>query len=385
MIFFHSHKFIKKSGKYYTSGSLNNEVFQRYLNWFGEVTVFANELFAKEEHERFINENNEVTNVKLDLVNTKKSYLNIMNINKRIKQSVQNENCIVVRMPSLYGILAVRYAKKSNKKYLIEVVGCPWDAFWNHSLKGKVIAPFMWFLTKITLKDAPYAVYVTEEFLQRRYPNKGKSIGCSDVVLPELREDTLEKRLEKISLMEKKQPIIIGTTAALNVRYKGQEFVIKAISELNKQGYNFEYHLAGGGDNNYLKSMAKEYDVADKVIFLGALSHKKVFDYLDNINIYIQPSKQEGLPRALIEAMSRACPVLGSSTGGIPELLNKEFIFNNGSVDEICDLLKKMDKSSMLIEAKRSFSKAKEFDKVILDEKRTDFYMEFVNYKKVDK
>ncbi|USK43968.1 glycosyltransferase family 4 protein [Cytobacillus oceanisediminis] len=379
MIFFHGHKFINKNGKYYTSGSLNNGVFQRYLHWFGEVTVFANERSATKEHAKLINNNNEVTNVNLDLINTKVNLRNFITVIRKVKKAVYNHDYIVVRMPSFYGILAVRFARKMDKKYLVEVVGCPWDAFWNHSLKGKIIAPFMWIFTRKTLKDAPYAVYVTNEFLQSRYPTKGKSIGCSDVVLPRLEKGTLEKRIEKINLVEKGKPIIIGTTAAVNVRYKGQEYVIKAVSNLNKEGHNFEYHLAGGGDNQYLKSVAKEYGVEDKVFFLGALPHDKVFEYLDNIDIYIQPSKQEGLPRALVEAMSRGCPSLGSNTGGIPELLNKDFIFKNGAVDEICELLKKMDEKMMLSEAKRSFKKAKEFDKEFLDSKRTNFYKGFVD------
>ena len=213
----------------------------------------------------------------------------------------------------------------------------------------------------------------------KRDTTKGQNIGCSDVDLPSLDNIILDIRLYKISNMHQDRPIVVGTTAAVNVRFKGQKYVIKAISKLNNEGYNFEYHLAGGGDNSYLKSVAEKYGVLDKVKFLGSLPHDKVFEYLDNIDIYIQPSRQEGLPRALVEAMSRGCPALGSTTGGIPELLNEKFIFRNGAVNEICDLLKKMDKEDMLEEVKRSFEKAKEYDKELLDEKRNDFYKEFRN------
>jgi len=178
--------------------------------------------------------------------------------------------------------------------------------------------------------------------------------------------------------MNKNNPVILGTIAAVNVRYKGQKYVIKAISKLNKQGYNFEYHLVGGGDNKYLKSIAVKYNVIDKVKFIGVLPHDEVFNFLDNIDIYIQPSKQEGLPRALVEAMSHGCPSLGSNIGGIPELIKSEYIFSNGSVSEICKLLKKMDKEEMKKEAKIVFEKAKEYSKELLDKKRFKFYKEFV-------
>lgn len=377
MLFIHGHKFIEKDTHYYTSGSLNNEVFDRYVNIFGRVKVLANVCRYSEKNARFINDKNKVTNINFDLIRGKNGCFDLLEISKKIKTSIDKSEHIVIRMPSFYGIIAIHYAKKTKKKYLVEVVGCPWDAFWNHSAKGKVIAPFMWYMTKRAVKQSPYVLYVTNSFLQKRYPTKGKNIGCSDVVLPSIDNEILNKRLIKIKSMSKNQPIRLGTSAAVNVKYKGQEYVIKAISELNKEGYNFEYYLAGGGDNGYLKSIAEKFNVLDKVKFLGALPHKDIFNYLDSIDIYIQPSKQEGLPRALVEAMSRGCASIGSSTGGIPELLNDKFIFKKGNVKSICNILKSFNSEVMIEESKRSFCKAKEFNKEILDRKRTDFYKEY--------
>ncbi|NLE06370.1 MAG: glycosyltransferase, partial [Crenarchaeota archaeon] len=215
---------------------------------------------------------------------------------KIIRDELLNCDFLIARLPSQIGILAIDMAKKYNKPYLIELVGCPWDAYWNHSWKGKLVAPFMWHATKKAVKNAPYVLYVTNEFLQRRYPNTGRTINCSNVALPTLDESVLDARLHKIKQMTKYKPIVLGTTAAVDVRYKGQEYVIHAIAELNKQGYNFEYRLVGGGDKARLQSIAEKYSVADKVIFEGSIPHERVFDYLDDIDIYVQPSKQEGLP-----------------------------------------------------------------------------------------
>lgn len=316
-----------------------------------------------------------------NMSNLKGILFNKQKAKKIIYKEINKSDYIVIRLPSFIGNLAVDIAKELNKPYLVEVVACPWDALWNHSIKGKLVAPFMYYATKKRVKDSDYTIYVTNKFLQKRYPTNAVNIGCSDVSLPSLDESILKRRINKIKQMIDKRPILIGTTAAVNVRYKGQEFVIKAISKLNKEGYNFEYHLAGGGDQRYLKSIAYKYGVLDKVKFLGVIPHNKVFDYLDDIDLYIQPSRQEGLPRALVEAMSRGCPSLGSITGGIPELLNKKFTFNNGKVIEICNLLKKLDRETMIEEAKRSFEKAKEYDKMELDKKRGEFYEKFIKFK----
>ncbi|WP_139892119.1 glycosyltransferase family 4 protein [Bacillus sp. D386] len=308
-----------------------------------------------------------------------KGYLvNRKNALKIVEKEVECSDFIIARLPSHSGNLAIDIARKLKKPYLVELVACPWDAYWNHSLKGKIMAPIMYNETKKRVKNAQYVLYVTNEFLQRRYPTDGVNIGCSDVSLPSLEENILEKRLSKIKKLNKDKPIVLGTTAAVNVKYKGQQYVIEAISQLNKQGYNFEYHLVGGGDNSYLRALSIKFGVSDKVKFYGSLPHQRVFDYLDEIDIYVQPSKQEGLPRALVEAMSRGCPAIGSSTGGIPELLNQEFIFNSGSVQGLCDLLKKLDKSKLEKEAVRSFEKAKEYDISSLNKIRLDFYKRFV-------
>lgn len=298
-------------------------------------------------------------------------------ITMQIRTTLEKCDCAIIRLPSYIGYIASEQAEKMNKPYLIELVGCPWDAYWNHSLKGKLIAPFMYYTTKRDIRDAPYVSYVSNKFLQSRYPCKGKSLACSDVLLSNKNEDLLSKRLEKIFKMNEDKPILLGTVAAINVRYKGQQYVIKAISKLNKKGYNFEYHLVGGGDQKYLESVARKYGVSDKVKFIGPLPHDKVFDFMQDIDIYIQPSVAESHGRVIIEAMSCACPVIGSSTGGIPELVSSEFVFVRKDVNDLEDKIKKMTKEKMLNDAKRSFEKAQEFDKYLLDKKREAFYSEY--------
>jgi glycosyltransferase involved in cell wall biosynthesis len=98
-----------------------------------------------------------------------------------------------------------------------------------------------------------------------------------------------------------------------------------------------------------------------------------VFDWLDAIDIYVQPSRQEGLPRALIEAMSRGLPAFGARTGGIPELIDEKFLFSNTrtNIDEICSILRcflnpKIRKEQAL----RNFEASTEYDGRFIEERR---------------
>lgn len=379
----HDHIFYKYNNDYYSNGSFSQEVLLRYTSVFEQVCFISRQKIVDKKPERMSLATTEGVNF-IEVPNFKsiKALYKIIEAKKIIEQEVKTADCVIARVPSSIGCLAVKYAKKYNKPYLLEMVGCAWDALWNHSLLGKIIAPFQYFTTKKIVMDAKYVVYVTNKFLQRRYPTKGKSVNCSDVSLKKFDDNILKARLEKINSIKEDDKIIIGTIAAVNVKYKGQQYVIEALGRLKKQGITrYEYQLVGGGDQTYLKSIAAKFDVADQVKFLGAIPHDKVFDWLDTIDIYVQPSRTEGLPRALIEAMSRGLPAFGAKTGGIPELLEPEYIFSNTkkNIDEICSILQTFTKEKMIVQAKRNYEEAKKYDKQLIEERRRQFLMEFKN------
>ncbi|AWI24446.1 glycosyltransferase family 4 protein [Flavobacterium pallidum] len=296
---------------------------------------------------------------------------------KTIEEAVASHDVVVARMPSASGTIAVKAARKLGKPYLVEFVACTFDAYWNYNWKGKMIAHYKLREQQQIIKDCPYVIYVTKEFLQNRYPTTGKSINCSNVELKDLSEEKLNKRLEKIAAGVP-ETMSLATVAAIDVPYKGQDDVIKAISILKKQGVTVKYHVIGQGKPDYLKSIAEKHGVTNQVEIIGALPHEQVFEFLEKIDLYIQPSKQEGLPRALIEAMSVGCPALGARTAGIPELLSPEKIFRPGDAGQIASLIKNFGQQEMKAEAQKNFTTAKEYQKDILFNRRKDFYNLFL-------
>lgn len=317
-------------------------------------------------------EDPDVNFVFLKKVNSVKSLLVDRLENERvIDREVQACDLCVAHVPSFLGDTVARIAKKYHKPCLNVVVGCAWDAYWNYNLVGKLMAPYRYFSLRRVQADAAYSIYVTNEFLQRRYPTKGYSIGCSNVNIVTGDEIALRKRLEKIS--GKNDILKMGTVAAVNVRYKGQEYAIKALRILRDRGIDIEYHLVGNGDNSFLRSLADKYGVGDRVIFHGLIPHDQILSFLDGMDLYIQPSKQEGLPRALIEAMSRGCFSLGSRTAGIPELIDKKYVFRKGNVDDIVHILSQIDKRALREQALRNFEVAKRYDRDVLNKRRCEF------------
>lgn len=290
----------------------------------------------------------------------------------QLREDIKKCDMLICHLPSLYfGNKAIKIAQQYNKKYVIVCVGCPWDSLFNYNWKGKILAPFEFFKMKNLIKHAPFVLYVTKSFLQNRYPTNGVSCSCSNVEINTGDVSLLEAKLAHFK--EVSSEFRIMTSAAIDVRYKGQQYVMAAIAPLIKSGQNIHYYLAGGGSRSYLEDLARRLSIAENVHFLGKLSKEQVLTNLDKSDLYIQPSKQEGLPRALIEAMSRACPALGSNIAGIPELLDPSCIFKAGDVKELREMIEQFTTDKLIAESTRNFEVAKEYDCNILNKRRLTF------------
>lgn len=386
LLFVYEDKIAQDSnGNYYTGSAFSQTVFDRYLEHFDHITLLMRKAKISPDDTEMLSRMNKLDTSRIDVVilpDLTESIRGYFSISKRrrfrktVIENITPDRAVIIRAPSDSGYIAARYCRKIGKPFLVEAVGCPRGSLWNHSLRGKVLAPFAWLKMRRTMKNAAYAVYVTDRFLQSRYPTGGISEALSDVEILPSSDAVLEKRLEKIR--NEHEITKIGTAGALHVVYKGQRYVIEALAKLKAQGKaDFEYHLVGGGDNSVLKNLAERLGVSEQVVFEGSLPHDKMFDWLDGMDLYIQPSLQEGLPRAVVEAMSRGLPAFGARTGGIPELLGESAIFEKKDVDGIANLLSSVSTEQMECMASANFEHSKQFQKELLEKKRYDFYAAF--------
>ncbi len=369
VLFVHGSKALKqdKEGNLYTDGSYSEEVWERYYKLTNDLIVMTkkeDEIYetevAKSKFHEFNDEKYKFIEIKNDFV---------------LEEEIRKADIIIIRVPSRTSYKAIDYAKKYNKKYLLEVVGCTLDLYWNTGkIRNKLLAIKTYIKLKRYVKEAKYVVYVSSLFLQKRYPTRGKSIACSDAVLKNFDDIALKGRIKKIENKRDNEAIVLCTVGSTDLKIKGQEYVIKAISKLNKMGCNYRYVIVGGNDITRLKAIAQKYNVEDAVEFTGMQPHSKVFEYMKKSDIYVQPSETEGLPRVMVEAISVATPCIGSNVGGIPELIDEEFVFKSKNVKSLIRILKKMNKENMKKQAIKNYEKSKEFDEKMLNKKREDFY-----------
>jgi glycosyltransferase involved in cell wall biosynthesis len=380
--FAHDHVFyVDENLNFYSSGKLPYKVWERYLKVFRELVVisrFKNIDDAVNIRRLNLSSGENVNFAPVSNINSLKGILNRKEVKKVIANTLQGCDALIARLPSEIGLLSISIAKQLNLPYAIELVGDPFNALWYHGkFIGKMYAPIISYRVKKTVKDCNFVLYVTREYLQKKYPTNGYIESCSNVEIDTQFADILHNRIKKIEANKSK--IVLGLIGSLNSKYKGIDTAIKALSYIEKELPTVQLRILGNGNQDKWKTLAKELGMENRIIFDGVLpAGEAVYQWLDQIDLYIQPSLTEGLPRALIEAMSRGCPAIGSRVGGIPELLQEDCMHNPKNYKELGKLiLNSLNQDWMKEQAQRNFHVAKNYYKDVLDRKRTMFWEKF--------
>lgn len=108
-------------------------------------------------------------------------------------------------------------------------------------------------------------------------------------------------------------------TTSRMVRKNAVDEVIRALPLL---GAHIKFLVLGiGPDEEMLRLLASKLGVMDRVHFLGQVLHTDMPKYLKISDIFIRPSRSEGLGNSFLEAMAAGLPVIATPVGGIPDFL----------------------------------------------------------------
>ena len=99
-------------------------------------------------------------------------------------------------------------------------------------------------------------------------------------------------------------------------------------------------------------------------------------DFLDNSDVFVFPTKAEGLPRCVIEAMAKGLPVVSTPVSGIPELLDMQYLVDYADVAALAEKIKQIITNKEVYEAasRSNFCKALEYEASVLQLRRDEFY-----------
>jgi len=296
----------------------------------------------------------------------------------RTSQTLLRESyAIHVRLPCFVGGVFLSQIPE-DRPYGAEVVGDPNDVFgpgaFQHPLRPAIQLHAMHSLRR-QVRGAAGVSYVTEHALQRRYP-ASLAAYATHYSSVSLQDDaytsgarTIDPHNQRASLL------LVGTLERL---YKAPDVLIDAIAICVARGLDLQLSIVGDGKHrSELEERAQLRGIQERVRFAGQLpAGESVRAELDRADLFVLPSRTEGLPRAMIEAMARGLPCIGSTVGGIPELLPAENLVPPGDAQALADKISEVlgDPARMAQMSARNLEKAREYHEDVLRACRIAFY-----------
>lgn len=202
-----------------------------------------------------------------------------------------------------------KLARLWDKKVIYHIHGGAFHKFYesaNESLKRKII--FM-------LNDVDCVVCLSEKwqkfFASEFNPRLLKVIpNIIPVPFVKLSTDNIKKTLTFLFLG------LIDTN-------KGIWFLMETLRNYKTEiEGKAEFYIGGNGETKKLQNLIHEYHLENLVKYIGWVSGEEKQRQLNEADIYLLPSFNEGLPISILEAMSYSMPVLSTTVGGIPEIVD---------------------------------------------------------------
>ena len=285
---------------------------------------------------------------------------NLVRLRSEIRKAVAATDAYILRLPGPIGDLAAHEIKRLGREYSVQVLGDPWEVFSPGAVRTPLRAVYRRLMSRSLRRNcqcAAAASYVTRDTLQRKYPPGNGAYACSlsDVALDGrfAGPDTIADRKRRTGDLAagNRRPIRLGFAGSLEVHYKGADILIHAVARCLRHGLEVEAHIAGDGRSRpQFESLAHKLGIQKSVGFHGQIpAGQAVFDFLDSIDIFVMPSRTEGLPRALLEAMARGCPCIASAVGGIPELLAPEALVPPADADQLAARIQRFAEDEKLL------------------------------------
>ena len=134
------------------------------------------------------------------------------------------------------------------------------------------------------------------------------------------------------------------------VYQKGLDLAVHALSGL--QDLNWEWDIIGDGpEMDALKSLVESLGIKGRITFLGWQSREKLIQCYKQSNLFLFPSRHEGMPNAVLEAMASGLPVIASKIAGNEELVmdgETGFLVKTENIEELRSALRNLLTDSSL-------------------------------------
>ena len=213
----------------------------------------------------------------------------------------------------------------SRKKVIRKIVGDPvWERVYNKKLINESFDDF---------QENKHGIFISLQKIIRNWSiNKSNliitpsqhlktfinKIGVDNKILVINNGVTIQETNNKVFQNRIIQLLVISRL----VTQKNIDSIIKAVKVMENEGIILNI-VGDGSEINNLKNLVENYELEEKVNFIGKIENAKLNEYLSNADIFVQASNYEGLPHSILEAINYEIPILSTEVGGCSVLLNK--------------------------------------------------------------
>lgn len=257
---------------------------------------------------------------------------------KQLKLIMKNEKFEFIHCHTpMGGVIARLCARVTNIPFVI------YTAHGFHFYKGAPIFNWLFFypVEKFLAKWTNIIITINKEDFKRASKFKLKENGrveyvCGIGIDLNKFKSKMESRYEiRKQLNIEENDFVLVSVGELSKR-KNHEVIINALVKVKKKIPNIKYIICGKGDlKNYLTQRVIDLKLDDNVIFTGY--KENVVDILNASDCFVFPSKQEGLPVSLMEAMAVGLPVICSYIRGNRDLIKYKkggFFIKNDNIQD---------------------------------------------------
>lgn len=378
----------------YSLPAYGDGFWQKYLDVFSKIFVVG------EQVKNYLDDGSmvKITDKRISIIiipsieHPKEIASNYNYVKKKLVKILHDSEAVLVKPASNKGILAVKYCENKNIPYMVEMTGDVQSALMvRKNILMKIYSNILYNRTIRAIKNCKFGLYVTEHYLQRKYPIKGLACGCTDAIIPYTSKEILLQREALIKSLDKRKEYNIGLIGYYHDNRKGIDAAIRALELCDNTKYKYKLKILGvGTDQDQIKwiKFARKFNVESDLEFLKPLpGSEAVAKWIDTIDLIILPSRSEGFPRAIAEAMSRACPVITSNVCGLSELADEKWQHKITDYSSLAKLILKISNNpNLMYEAARfNYYKALNYSQELLKDRRNKFLKQFYQYAEINK
>lgn len=374
-----AHLYRTPDGRYYAPSLYDNTFFNRYLKVFDRVRFVAKTKYVDHvDPNRFILIDAPGLEVhELPWTQGMKALIKrLPRVVVRYRDTSVDADCAIYRVSQLESYLAFLFRDR-RRPFFLEVVNDPESFVHMHA----VMRWMNQVMLRVLLRRSSGAAFVTEYVLQKKYLpvelQQNPKFTLSHYSSIELHPSWIRSPRTFDALAQVK---MVHVSNSIDNDIKGHRTAIAVVRRLKDQGIDAILTCIGDGSAvGALKRLSADLNVQDNVRFLGRLSNRAVLlEELSQADLFLYPTRLEGLPRAIIEAMAVGLPALSTPIAGIPELLAPEYMFDPDDVAGFAGAVARLrgNPKELTRMSYENIEMSKKFSKELLDSRRSHFYQQ---------